>query len=161
MDGGHMGSAGARGISAQQNSKTPAKFVVATQVAGWIIGKQGKHIRELQENSGAHIQVLKDGEVPPGVSVGDRVIEIGGRFEAKSEGIQIVLMAVDSMPALQAPRDTMMLVPNALTRSSEVEDLQRLSGAEIDVRDLPGHDENLLTLLGTIEARVKAAQAIL
>merc|ERR1719460_668074 len=65
------------------------------------------------------------------------------------------------MPALQAPRDCQMLVPNLLSRSSEVGDLQRVSGAEIDVRDLPGHDENLLTLLGTIEARVKAAQAIL
>jgi len=55
------------------NPRTHAKFVVATQVAGWIIGKQGRHIRELQENSGAHIQVLKEGDVPPGVSPTDRI----------------------------------------------------------------------------------------
>merc|ERR1719265_1076543 len=123
---GRMGeSSGFRPTFSNSNPMTHAKFVVPTQVAGWIIGKQGKHIRELQENSGAHIQVLKDGEVPPGVSIGDRVVEIGGRFEAKSEGIQIVLMAVDSMPALQAPRDTMMLIPNILSRSTEIEDLQR------------------------------------
>merc|ERR1719198_28016 len=92
------------------NPKTHVKFVVTTQVAGWIIGKQGRHIRELQENSGAHIQVLKEGDVPPGVSPTDRVVEIGGTFDSRAEGIQIVLMAIDSMPALQAPRETLMLV---------------------------------------------------
>lgn len=143
------------------NPRTHAKFVVATQVAGWIIGKQGRHIRELQENSGSHIQVLREGDVPPGVSPTDRIVELGGRFEAKAEGIQIILMAIDSMPALQAPRETQMLIPKALSTPSEVQDVQQMSGAELEVRDLPGHDESLCTLLGSIEARVKAAQQFL
>jgi len=159
---GDGGGGGPRGPAPSGgNPRTHAKFVAPTQVAGWIIGKQGRHIRELQENSGAHIQVMKEGEVPPGVSPLDRVIEIGGRFEAKAEGIQIVLMAIDSMPALQAPRETQMLIPNALSKESEVKDVQQMSGAELEVRDLPGHDESLCTVLGTIEARVKAAQQFL
>merc|ERR1719362_1407434 len=159
-----MGTAGngPRGLAHMGgNPRTHAKFIVATQVAGWIIGKQGRHIRELQENSGAHIQVLKEGEVPPGVSPTDRVIEIGGRFEARCEGIQIVLMAVDSMPALSAPRETQMLVPKVLSVDSEIKDVQLMSGSELEIRDLPGYDETLCTLLGTIEARVKAAQQFL
>ncbi|CAE7441761.1 BTR1 [Symbiodinium sp. CCMP2456] len=157
-------SFGAPGRAAQPtggNPRTNAKFVVATQVAGWIIGKQGRHIRELQENSGAHIQVLKEGEVPPGVPVTDRIVEIGGRFEAKAEGIQIILIAVDNMPALSAPRETLMLIPRQLTSDSEIKDVRQMSGCEIEVRDLPSHDEGLCTLLGNIESRVKAAQQFL
>ncbi|CAJ1358226.1 unnamed protein product, partial [Effrenium voratum] len=143
------------------NPRTNAKFVVATQVAGWIIGKQGRHIRELQDNSGAHIQVLKEGEVPPGVPPSDRIVEIGGRHEAKAEGIQIILMAVDSMPAMSAPRETLMLIPRQLTSEAEVKDVRQMSGCEVEVRDLPAHDEGLCTLLGSLEARVKAAQQFL
>ncbi|CAK0825250.1 unnamed protein product [Prorocentrum cordatum] len=143
------------------NPRANAKFVVATQVAGWIIGKQGRHIRELQENSGSHIQVMKEGEVPPGVSPGDRIIEIGGLPEAKAEGVQIVLMAVDSMPALSAPRETQMLVPKVLAQQSSIQETRQMSGCELEVRELPGHGEALCTLLGTIEARVKAAQHFL
>eukprot|EP00439_Symbiodinium_sp_Y106_P043597 s5139_g5.t1 len=157
-------SFGAPGRAAQPtggNPRTNAKFVVATQVAGWIIGKQGRHIRELQENSGAHIQVLKEGEVPPGVPVTDRIVEIGGRFESKAEGIQIILIAVDNMPALSAPRETLMLIPQQLTTDSEIKDVRQMSGCEIEVRDLPSHDEGLCTLLGNIESRVKAAQQFL
>jgi len=153
---------GGRGmVPSGGNPRTHAKFVVATQVAGWIIGKQGRHIRELQENSGSHIQVLKEGEVPPGVSPTDRVVEIGGRYEAKAEGIQIVLMAIDSMPALQAPRETLMLIPKNLAGEAEIRELQQMSGVEVERRDLPGYGEVLCTLLGTIEGRVKAAQQIL
>eukprot|EP00913_Durusdinium_trenchii_P007426 g6981.t1 len=171
------------------NPRTNAKFVVATQVAGWIIGKQGRHIRELQDNSGAHIQVMKEGEVPPGVPATDRIVEIGGRPDAKAEGIQIILIAVDSMPAMSAPRETLMLIPRPLTTEAEVKDptlatasacarawhgrceprtyacpikdVQQMSGCEIEVRDLPSHDEGLCTLIGTLEARVKAAQQFL
>lgn len=148
-------------MTSTSNPRTHAKFVVATQVAGWIIGKQGRHIRELQENSGAHIQILKEGDVPPGVSPTDRIVEIGGRFDARAEGIQIVLMAIDSMPALAAPRETLMLVTRSLTQDAEIRDVQQMSGAEVEVRDLPGYDEALCTLLGTIEGRVKAAQQFL
>jgi len=143
------------------NPRTNAKFVVATQVAGWIIGKQGRHIRELQDNSGAHIQVMKEGEVPPGVPATDRIVEIGGRPDAKAEGIQIILIAVDSMPAMSAPRETLMLIPRQLTSDSEIKDVRQMSGCEIEVRDLPAHDEGLCTLIGTLEARVKAAQQFL
>eukprot|EP00439_Symbiodinium_sp_Y106_P046444 s5139_g5.t3 len=113
------------------------------------------------ENSGAHIQVLKEGEVPPGVPVTDRIVEIGGRFESKAEGIQIILIAVDNMPALSAPRETLMLIPQQLTTDSEIKDVRQMSGCEIEVRDLPSHDEGLCTLLGNIESRVKAAQQFL
>lgn len=153
--------ASARAAPTGGNPRTNAKFVVATQVAGWIIGKQGRHIRELQDNSGAHIQVMKEGEVPPGVPATDRIVEIGGRPDAKAEGIQIILIAVDSMPAMSAPRETLMLVPRQLTTDSEVKDVRQMSGCEIEVRDLPAHHEGLCTLIGTLEARVKAAQQFL
>ncbi|CAE7918396.1 BTR1, partial [Symbiodinium necroappetens] len=159
--GSSFGAPGRAAHPTGGNPRTNAKFVVATQVAGWIIGKQGRHIRELQENSGAHIQVLKEGEVPPGVPVTDRIVEIGGRFEAKAEGIQIILIVVDNMPALSAPRETLMLIPRQLTSDSEIKDVRQMSGCEIEVRDLPSHDEGLCTLLGNIESRVKAAQQFL
>eukprot|EP00441_Pelagodinium_beii_P031622 CAMPEP_0197640738 /NCGR_PEP_ID=MMETSP1338-20131121/14919_1 /TAXON_ID=43686 ORGANISM="Pelagodinium beii, Strain RCC1491" /NCGR_SAMPLE_ID=MMETSP1338 /ASSEMBLY_ACC=CAM_ASM_000754 /LENGTH=668 /DNA_ID=CAMNT_0043213609 /DNA_START=16 /DNA_END=2018 /DNA_ORIENTATION=+ len=159
--GGSFGSSGRAPAPTGGNPRTNLKFVVATQVAGWIIGKQGRHIRELQENSGSHIQVMKEGEVPPGVPPTDRIVEIGGRFDAKAEGIQIVLMAIDSMPALAAPRETLVLINKRLTTEDEIKDLRQMSGAEVEVRDLPGHDEGLCTLLGSIEARIKAAQQFL
>eukprot|EP00929_Paragymnodinium_shiwhaense_P016305 TRINITY_DN12457_c0_g2_i1.p1 TRINITY_DN12457_c0_g2~~TRINITY_DN12457_c0_g2_i1.p1 ORF type:complete len:717 (+),score=195.28 TRINITY_DN12457_c0_g2_i1:110-2260(+) len=149
---------GPRGSS---NPRTHAKFVAPTQVAGWIIGKQGRHIRELQENSGAHIQVHREGDVPPGVPMTERVIEIGGGKDAKAEGVQIVLMAIDSMPALQAPRETPMLIPKALSTDGHLREVRQMSGADVELRDLPGHDEALCTVIGTIEARIKAAQQFL
>merc|ERR1719359_686759 len=97
------------GMDPTQNFRTKAKLVVSTQVAGWLIGKQGRNIREMQENSGAFLHVLREEEVedaPPMAEQGDRIIEICGRYERKLEGIMVVMRTADNMPGTQAPKET-------------------------------------------------------
>eukprot|EP00438_Fugacium_kawagutii_P031485 Skav235039 [mRNA] locus=scaffold287:181265:182842:+ [translate_table: standard] len=101
------------GMDPTQNFRTKAKIVVDTGLAGWLIGKGGRTIREMQENSGAFLHVIREDEPTPLLQPGERLIEICGRLERKLEGIQVVLRTADSMPG-NAPRDTRILVPEIL-----------------------------------------------
>eukprot|EP00928_Gymnodinium_smaydae_P002503 TRINITY_DN1089_c0_g1_i1.p1 TRINITY_DN1089_c0_g1~~TRINITY_DN1089_c0_g1_i1.p1 ORF type:complete len:741 (+),score=154.81 TRINITY_DN1089_c0_g1_i1:199-2421(+) len=153
-----------QGLDPTQNYRTKAKLVVDTQTAGWLIGKGGRTIREMQGNSGAFLHVLREEEcLPADLNPGDRVVEVCGRYERKLEGIQVVLRTADNMPGGQAPRETRILVPAQLVVAEVMADVVSSTGAEAvqPLHESAGRDEVMLLLTGSISSRIQAAQAFL
>lgn len=151
------------GLDPTQNFRTKAKLVVDTQTAGWLIGKAGRHIREMQENSGAFLHVLREDEAPPLLQAGDRLIEICGRYERKLEGLQVVMRTADSMPNSTNNNVNRIIVPRVLAEPQVMDAVSAHAGVAVElvagVRST--EDECLIQIAGPISGRVQAAQDFL
>jgi len=153
-------------INPKQALNSVVKVVVTADIAAWIIGKGGSHIQDMQQKTGAQVDI-KDG-VPP-VLPGDKVIHISGTFEAKIEGILMIINAVDSKPS-GVPLESQMLVPAEKVKyligkqGSAINHVKNQSGANIDFpRDAPGVgmlEDKIMTLQGTVDQRAKAGQVV-
>ncbi|CAK9062778.1 Protein BTR1 (Binding to ToMV RNA 1) [Durusdinium trenchii] len=146
------------GMDPTQNFRTKAKIVVDTGLAGWLIGKGGRTIREMQENSGAFLHVIREDEPTPLLSPGERLIEVCGRLERKLEGIQVVLRTADSMPG-NAPKDTRIIVPEVLADPLIMDQVASAYNSCV-VERLPGaaDGEAMLLVAGSISSRIQAVQ---
>lgn len=157
------------GMDPTQNFRTKAKLVVDTQTAGWLIGKGGRTIREMQENSGAFLHVLREEEWLPLMELppGHRIVEICGRYERKLEGIQLVMRTADNMPGNHAPRDTLVLVPRALVRPELLREVADNAGCTVSPVPFDGAEvgadceEAMVSIVGSVTGRIQAAQAFL
>lgn len=149
------------GLDPTQNFRTKAKLVIDTASAGWLIGKGGRTIREMQENSGAFLHILREEDSPPVLRPGDRLLEICGRYERKLEGLQIVMRTADNMPGNQAPKETIIMVPSPLALPEVLEEVSTKFGVGLSAQDFPGHEESLVTITGTASTRIQVAQNFL
>jgi len=147
------------GMDPTQNFRTKAKIVVDTGLAGWLIGKGGRTIREMQENSGAFLHVIREDEPTPLLKPGDRLIEVCGRLERKLEGIQVVLRTADSMPG-NAPRETRIIVPEVLAVPPIMDQVAAAySSCVVEREPGPSCDgEAMLLIAGPIISRIQAIQ---
>lgn len=151
------------GLDPTQNFRTKAKLLIDTQTAGWLIGKQGRTIREMQINSGAFLHMLREEDSPPAATPTERCIEICGRYERKLEGLQVVLRTADAMPGTQAPNYTLMLAPTVLLEDATMGQVASLSGCTVAARagGAAGEDEAVAVITGSITGRIQAAQAFM
>ncbi len=67
----------------------PIKFVLNKPEASWTIGKGGNVIRELRGNSGATFDLYD-------LSVDERVVEVGGLYQFKLTGVDLLLKSLES-----------------------------------------------------------------
>ncbi|CAE7031952.1 unnamed protein product [Symbiodinium sp. CCMP2592] len=127
--------------------------------SGWLIGKGGRTIREMQENSGAFLHVIREDEPTPLLKPGDRLIEVCGRLERKLEGIQVVLRTADSMPG-NAPRETRIIVPEVLAVPPIMDQVAAAySSCVVEREPGPSCDgEAMLLIAGPIISRIQAIQ---
>jgi len=148
-----------------QNFRTKAKLLIPTSLAGWLIGKQGKTIREMQMNSGAFLHLLRedDPEVPPTLPPSDRVLEVCGRYERKLEGIQVILRTADQIPGGAVPVETQMLIPQLVATPEALAEVAAVAGCSVGLQDnlVHGNDEVVVTITGSVTQRTQAAQALL
>ena len=80
--------------SVPKDTKLIVKFLMSNAAAGAIIGKGGASIAELQDNSGARLQLSRAAEFFPGTS--DRVMLIAGTLNAILAALHLVLTKVQS-----------------------------------------------------------------
>eukprot|EP00052_Salpingoeca_macrocollata_P008704 m.68731 g.68731 ORF g.68731 m.68731 type:complete len:475 (-) comp16725_c0_seq2:171-1595(-) len=141
---------------------------VPNDQVGRVIGKQGITIRQLQELSGAHVEVAK--ECKPGVNV--REITLLGRqpqLEKCEELIQAKL-AGESLPSLPGmyQLEHKVYVPNDMVGriigkgGCTIRELQEQSGAHMDIAKecAPGTDQREITIKGD-QAQVALCQQLL
>lgn len=147
------------GLDPTNNFRTKAKLIVDTATAGWLIGKGGRTIREMQENSGAFLHVLREEEAPPVLFGGARLVEICGRYERKLEGIQVVLRTADNMPGGVGPKETQILVPTPIVTPASMQEIEELYTVGVSAKECNGHSESIVTVAGPIQARIQACQA--
>lgn len=152
---------GASSKDMQNGAVAPIRFAVGSSVAAWIVGRRGKALSDLRNNSGAEIEVSRQ-------SGPYSVVEIGGLQEARFSALKLLLKQVEDLPN-GAPAETRMLIPQGavgylIGRGGQaIRELRRESGAEMDmVRDGPPgpNGEQLLSLSGPSDAVALAAQLV-
>ena len=80
---------GSNGSTGPKDQKLIVKFLMSNAAAGAIIGKGGASIAELQDNSGARLQLSRAAEFFPGTA--DRVMLIAGTLNAVLAALHLVL----------------------------------------------------------------------
>jgi len=130
--------------------------VVIPEVAAWVVGKGGRSLIELQEASGASVDIPRsDGPT--------RFVILAGTLEAITKAIHLLLDLVDGYPGV-AMQETQMFVPAGaastfLTTRRELWKLREDSGAGVDMVE-QGDGSIMLHLSGVRAAVARAAELV-
>jgi len=137
-------------------------MLVPAQSSGAIIGPKGARIKEIQQMSGATVDVEKD--VDWGVS--EKMVTIKGDSEQKMEGAKEVMKAVfnisedegykQSMHFLVPPQSVPLIVGQ---RGAQIKELQEDTGTSIDLSKDPG-SAGMCQITGTLDAIVACAKRV-
>ncbi|KAJ1538421.1 hypothetical protein HK405_013859 [Cladochytrium tenue] len=169
-DGGAGGAAAAgydTGVKSVQ-----MRAIISTKEAGIIIGKSGRNVADIREQSGAKVMVSEN---VPGAM--ERILTISGPIDAVAKAFALVATKYVEEQHQQAsqqqaqppppavPQDVQarhtavrLLVPHSQMGSvigkqgAKIKEFQELSGAKIDAAEdmLPGSTERIVTLNGVI-----------
>lgn len=133
-------------------SEWTANLVMSPHAAGLLIGRGGKKIKLLQEDSGVRVQVH---ELPNG----ERALELAGPPVELQDGLELLIAELARMPDALAPKAAQMLVPEEFAEDCAAEALKYGASAVMDPKFLlPG--ENLLMIEGSTAVRGRAATAV-
>jgi far upstream element-binding protein len=87
---------------------------VPNPLVGFVIGKGGEHIRDVQQRTGTHVQVQRENEMTPGAF--DRIVTISGPAASVAIAKQMIQQMVDSRR--DGPRGVAATGANAVGISS-------------------------------------------
>ncbi|CAE8607618.1 unnamed protein product [Polarella glacialis] len=80
-------------------SPSPVLLLISMDAAGWIIGKQGLRLAELQRSSGARIRLANNGAGLPGMRCGDRLVEIAATdVDCRAAAVRAVMATLGEAP---------------------------------------------------------------
>lgn len=167
------------------DQKISAKFLLSNAAAGSVIGKGGVTISEFQAQSGARIQLSRNRAYFPGTT--ERILLVTGSVNGILTALHLILSkllmedpsALESDPLQVEPAEEgvidgeklKLVVPSALcggligksgaTIQSYVED----SGANIKLSSqdqmMPGVNERIITITGSLEQQLRAVALII
>ena len=92
-------------VTAKQLPQALIKLVIPAEAGPVIIGKQGSSVKQLMTNSGAHIDVLRDGErmaLPPGIT-GSRLCAITGSLDSVCSALSMIAHRLVELESGQGP----------------------------------------------------------
>lgn len=158
--------------------KVTMKFLISNAAAGSVIGKAGATINEFQAQSGARIQLSRSKEFFPGTQ--DRIILLTGSVNAILTALHLVLSKLlqeeaatgvaTGMLAMGATQ-VKLVVPNAAcggvigkggaTIRSYVEDSNANIKLSAQNQQLPGVNERIVTVTGSLEQVLRAVALII
>lgn len=150
--------------------RTPARFILKQEEGGWIVGRQGISVQELQQSTGAHIEVAQQRESARlGLQLGDTVAQISGDSSAIVEGVHAVMSALDAKSTGQAVSSRLLVPADTVgfligKGGQTVQEVQSKSGASVEfARDsqVLGTNERALNIVGTAKTRTAAVIALL
>ncbi|KAK7525284.1 uncharacterized protein IWZ02DRAFT_489617 [Phyllosticta citriasiana] len=175
------GGKGAKGNAALMHSgENSVQIMVPDRTVGLIIGRQGETIRDLQDKSGCHVNIVGENKSVNGL----RPVNLIGSREAAARAKELILEIVDSdtragppakennRPAqfdMQGPgkiNDTIMVPSEAVGMiigkgGETIKEMQNSTGCKINVSQASGADiEREIGLVGTRQAIEDAKQAI-
>lgn len=137
------------------------RALILTGDASVIIGKQGRHINEIRELSGARLNISESVPLNP-----ERILTISGALDAVSKAFGLVVRRMNDepfdQPSLPGSRSVTirLIVPNARMGSvigrqgSKIKEIQEASGARLNAGEamLPGSTERVLSITGVADA---------
>ncbi|UZJ54447.1 hypothetical protein CBS101457_003767 [Exobasidium rhododendri] len=153
-DSGHADADG-------QPANIAIRALIVTGDASVIIGKQGKHINEIREKSGAKLTIS---ESLPGNP--ERILTVAGPLDAVSKAFGLIVRRINDEPFDQAsvPGSRAVtirfIVPHSRMGSvigkqgSKIKEIQEASGARLTAGEamLPGSTERVLNISGVADA---------
>ncbi|KAI7825703.1 hypothetical protein BC939DRAFT_395971 [Gamsiella multidivaricata] len=143
------------------NTDIALRALVTTKEAGVIIGKSGKNVNEIREQSGAKLSIS---EIIPGAS--ERILTVKGRLDTVAKAYALVghKMVAEQGGTDVAPEtesaSISMLVPHHLMGfvigkgGAKIKEIQEASGARAKASEemLPGSTERTLLITGVPDA---------
>lgn len=133
-------------------------FIILSQDAGGIIGREGRNIRQIRDESGANINISGSAGV-------ERILNIKGSIKEIKLAVTMVAQKLQEIAsgakADYAPPCTMrLLVPNSQCGpligkgGSRIKEIREGSGATITIptETLPGSTERSVTIAGSTDA---------
>ncbi len=126
------------------------RALIVTADASIIIGKQGKHINEIREKSGARLAISQSVPGNP-----ERIMTVSGPLDAVSKAFGLIVRRINDepfdQPSLPGSRafTVRLIVPNARMGSvigkqgTKIKEIQEVSGARLFAGEamLPGSTE--------------------
>jgi len=138
--------------------KMELHFIILSQDAGGIIGKEGRNIRQMRDESGANINISGSAGV-------ERILNVRGNGKETKSAVTMVAeklaeIASGANAEFSPPVTMRLLVPNSQCGpligkgGSRIKEIREASGATITIpsETLPGSTERSVTLAGSPEA---------
>lgn len=126
----------------------PDSFGVPTSIVGFIIGRGGENIRDIQSRTGTHVQIQRETEMAPGAT--ERMISITGPPAGVIQARQQIMTMVESRRA-ELNRDAG--VPTAPSAGGAM-----TASGVIELR-VPVPDERVGVVIGRGGATIRAIEA--
>ncbi|KAF2281590.1 uncharacterized protein EI97DRAFT_34048 [Westerdykella ornata] len=179
---GARGGAAAKSLPALREGEQSSQIMVPDRTVGLIIGRGGETIRDLQERSGCHVNIVGESKSVNGL----RPVNLIGSPAAAARAKELIMEIVDSDtkvgegPGQPAPRrdlDPYSTGPGKITESiyvpseavgmiigkggETIKEMQHTTGCKINVSQASGADiEREIGLVGTRQAIDDAKKAI-
>ncbi|SHO78188.1 Similar to S.cerevisiae protein PBP2 (RNA binding protein) [Malassezia sympodialis ATCC 42132] len=137
------------------------RALIITSDASVIIGKQGRHINEIRELSGARLNISESIPSNP-----ERILTVSGALDAVSKAFGLIVRRINDepfdQPSLPGSRAAAIrfIIPNSRMGSiigkqgSKIKEIQEASGARLHAGEtmLPGSTERILSITGVADA---------
>ncbi|KAE8214700.1 hypothetical protein CF327_g1925 [Tilletia walkeri] len=137
------------------------RALIITSDASIIIGKQGKHINEIRDKSGARLNISESVASNP-----ERILTVSGQLDAVSKAFGLIVRKINDepfdQPSVPGSRAVTIrfIVPNSRMGSvigkagSKIKEIQEASGARLTAGEqmLPGSTERVLSISGVADA---------
>ncbi|XP_057860475.1 protein BTR1 isoform X1 [Cryptomeria japonica] len=150
-------------------SSSCIRFLVSNAAAGSVIGKGGATVSDFQTQSGARIQLSRTHEYFPGTT--DRIVSVTGTINEVLVAANLILAkllneAEDTNDADEKTGQVRLILPNSVcggiigkggaTIKAFVEDSQASIKLSSQEQALPGINDRVVTVSGTLEQQLRA-----
>lgn len=141
------------------DDKLEMHFIILSQDAGGIIGKEGRHIRQMRDESGAIINISGSAGVERILNIKGTLPEVKAAVRMTGEKLQEILSGGSTGDYIP-PVTLRLLVPNSQCGpligkgGQRIKEIREASGATITIpsETLPGSSERSVTLAGSPDA---------
>ena len=139
-------------MAKSDDSRLEIHFLVPSKDAGAIIGKEGRNIRQIRDESGANVNVAGDGSV-------ERVVNVSGSIQNIKLATRMVASKLMELSGAENSVTVKLLIPQSqcgpiIGRGGErIKEIRETSGATINIpnESLPGSTERSVTVSGSPE----------